>query len=118
VAALSLDDDRRVVVVIAVVEAGAGILLHVGAIRLLPEIAPGPLSLRGGVLDGGRDRVAFADRAGGVAHRPISNLFGDGLALRHVGLEDAGRGPAVGGRAQEPGEIGRVGNAGIHAVAA
>ena len=114
---LVVDDQRRVGVVVAEVQTGAAVLLHVQLVQVSPEGLASGLPLRRVVLDLGRDGAAPLAHGVGVVHREVRHLLGDGVALALVRAQRAGGCPALELPCQVPGEIGGVGKARVHAIA-
>ena len=112
-------DQRRAVVEVAEVQAGAAELLHVELVGCFADLLGADrVALGAGLLDPRRHGAARLDHLLRVVHREARDLLGDRLALGLVGVEDRLVAPSRARcAASMPGQVQRIGDAGVHAVA-
>src|SRR5882757_5070412 len=97
-----INDDRRLIVVSAEVEPGAGILLHIDLVGETADLASRALTFRSCLLNVVGHRTAAANFSFRMRHRKPRNLAGDRPALRLIGVENGRRRPAIEMRRELP----------------
>src|SRR5882757_10274821 len=90
-----INDDRRLIVVSAEVEPGAGILLHIDLVGETADLASRALTFRSRLLDFVRHRTAAANFCFRMRHPKPRDLAGDRPALGLIGVENSRRRPAT-----------------------
>ncbi len=112
-----IGDDRRALIVVAKVETGAAILLHIEVVGGLSDRGAHALALGAVSFDLRRDRFASLAHGLRVVHGKMRHLLGDWQPLGLIGIENGGVGPATQMGGEQPGQVGGIRDAGIHAVA-
>ena len=110
-------DDRRMFVERAEIQSPAAILRRVQRHHRRAQCRPRRLPARSRILDLRRHRATLTRQRQPRPHGVFRHLLGDRPALRRVRLQDRRIGPARQHPRQHPGQIGRIRDSGVHAVA-
>src|SRR5262249_4237064 len=98
------------------IETGAAILPDVEIVAFLADARAQIITSRSGRLDPGGRAVALLAGCKRHVHGEAGYLLGDGPPLHLIGIENPRWVPAGQWRGDRPGQVGRVGNPGVHAV--
>src|SRR5262249_60644060 len=109
-------NNRQKIKKIPKMEPAAAILLDVEIVNFLADARAYGIADRPRHLDLGRRLVALPDVLDGKFHGEARDLLGDGLPLRLVTIKDRAQRPAIQRSGNEPGQIGRIGDAGVHSI--